>query len=255
MHNYLSMTDLNSQNMSLQVHPPHGAPTRTLNFSSFAYDKKAFLQSELQTGHALWPCFRLLVDKIGELDMTGASVLELGCGLGLCGSVASVLAGNRGRVVFTDGDRVVVDKAQEFSLENLIPSTDSQTEFRVLRWGDDLFDSEIELKKHGLWHEFDFVLGSDLLYGKPTKEQVVGGRDLRVRDLLKCAKGLFKPDGPGAIYLAMERRNMSFDGIMDTARDLELDCQCILFEDLFANRTDIMTDFWQFCLFEMTVKK
>jgi hypothetical protein len=59
------------------------------------------------TGAAQWPAGVLLCDFLGadaaRGALRGARVLELGCGLGMCGLVAAALAGPTGSVLLTDG--------------------------------------------------------------------------------------------------------------------------------------------------------
>ena len=60
-------------------------------------------------------------------------MIELGCGLGLCGTVASVLIGTSGNVTCTDGDVSVVARAQTCS--NIL-ADDATISYSVLAWGD-----------------------------------------------------------------------------------------------------------------------
>ena len=59
------------------------------------------------TGAAQWPAGTLLCDylsaALGAKGLRGARVVELGCGLGMCGVVAAALAGPSGSVLLTDG--------------------------------------------------------------------------------------------------------------------------------------------------------
>ena len=61
------------------------------------------------TGAAQWPAGTLLCDylsaALGADGLRGARVVELGCGLGMCGIVAAALAGPSGSVLLTDGAR------------------------------------------------------------------------------------------------------------------------------------------------------
>ena len=59
------------------------------------------------TGAAQWPAGTLLCDFLasdsGRDALHGSRVVELGCGLGMCGLVAAALAGPSGCVLLTDG--------------------------------------------------------------------------------------------------------------------------------------------------------
>lgn len=71
--------------------------------------------------------------------ISGKEIVELGCGLGLPGIVASLLGG---RVTFTD----YVEEALDFARQNLEHNTDeASATFRVLDWRDPPADRQYEL--------------------------------------------------------------------------------------------------------------
>jgi len=80
-----------------------GSPARVLRLSGLRY---AECEGDARGG-AAWPAGTLLCDylqnALGEEGLRGRRVLELGCGLGMCGLVAAALAGPTGCVLLTDG--------------------------------------------------------------------------------------------------------------------------------------------------------
>jgi len=237
------MTSTVRVRLPAEIAPP--SQTRLLSFPAIKYDRNQFLATGLQTGHAVWPCSALLCDYMMDHPdvVEGKRVLELGCGLGVCGSVASVLGAQH--VVLSDGDDSVIDKARDAAKANGLEL--QSLEFRVIRWGEpgSLIDGEGE--------RFEVIIGSDLLYGPPRGALRPDGKDQRIKDLLELVDRRLEMTATATFFLAFERRDVSHDEIMETARDFKLSCNvpegeyC---EDIFANRTDDMTDFWRACLFE-----
>jgi hypothetical protein len=177
---------------------------RTLVFTGFDMTGQSDLRNiQKCTGETLWPCSRLLADYLQydwKPTTTTAStttsttttlgipqqVLELGCGLGLCGTVASVVLGMGGvgsqqqqqnqqegsnhhhyhpdsKVIMTDGDASVIDRTKRISQRNCIPNQDAPVSSQVFWWGDD--DTIANLKQSTTDQQgFDLIVASDVLY-------------------------------------------------------------------------------------------
>lgn len=117
----------------------------------------------LATGAAQWPAGVLLCDYLVEQRhlLHGANVVELGCGLGLCGLVAASLASPSGRVVLTDGDADCCARAAANVLSNARADA-APCVVRRLRWGDAAHDAAL-LDEAGV-RSFDLVIGGDVVY-------------------------------------------------------------------------------------------
>ena len=96
----------------------------------------------------LWSSGVALAHDVAGRSLRGASVVELGCGLGLP-SIAAALAG--GRVLATDWSPAAIAFAERNAQAN-----GAQMETAVVSWAD-----PDELSARGPW---DLVIGSDLLY-------------------------------------------------------------------------------------------
>ena len=102
----------------------------------------------------LWPTARLLAQRIARSEPgDGRRLLEIGCGLGLCGIVAA----RRGyAVVASDYDEDAVAFAAENARRHDVNLETSVVDWRTTR----------------LEPPFDLVLGSDLLYERRNHEPV-----------------------------------------------------------------------------------
>jgi hypothetical protein len=123
------------------------------------------------TGEALWMSGLLLADYLASdwEPETTRNVLELGCGLGLCGTVASVRLGrakcNDCSVVLTDGDNGVLERAKIMSNRNSNPMDAPVSHSRLL-WGNVAEMTSIQLECAG----FDLIVASDIIYDSTTQE-------------------------------------------------------------------------------------
>lgn len=134
------------------------------------------------TGAAVWNAGTALAGFLasnGDL-LAGKSVIELGCGTGLCGIVAARQGASR--VLLTDGNRDLLPRVERNVAANLPAAVARNVGVRTLQWGE-LVDGE-------LLGTFDIVLGSDVLYNSAAW-----------RPFAACAKDLLRPRS-GTIVLA-----------------------------------------------------
>jgi predicted nicotinamide N-methyase len=106
----------------------------------------------------LWSSSVALAHDVARRALRGATVLELGCGLGLP-SIAAVLAG--GRVLATDWSPEAVRAAIENAERNGV-----RLDTEIVAWGEP--DSIV---RRAPWR---FVLASDVLYERRNVEQLLG---------------------------------------------------------------------------------
>jgi predicted nicotinamide N-methyase len=225
---------------------------------------------------AMWPAGILLADYLSNSlqssMLLGRVVVELGCGLGLCGIVASMLAGPSGVVAITDGDDGVVTKAIGHINENYCEASDARILARVLWWSKDATDAKQLLRtideyrvatatttttttRTGANADADvpcateganLVLGSDLLY------EAVGASD-RAASLAATAVALLHPTSDDATFLySLERRLVPEQLLIDEMAAHGFACRIVpgYIEDVFGNLTDEPTDFWHRCILE-----
>jgi hypothetical protein len=125
------------------------------------------------TGEALWMSGLLLADYLVSdwEPETTRNVLELGCGLGLCGTVTSVRLGKAKHrsvsVVLTDGDEGVLERAKIMSTRNSNP-LDAPISHSRLLWGN-VAEIKIVFAKSGDCG-FDLIVASDIIYDSTTIE-------------------------------------------------------------------------------------
>lgn len=135
----------------------------TIHESADTYDPST---GRALTGSWLWDSALHLAEWIAAADLSGATVLELGAGLGLPGLAAAVLGSSR--VVLTDAPPLLEGLRRNVEANGV----GEKVEVRELRWGSDeaeVFGSEVG--------EVDVVLMSDLFY---DPEEMGGlGRVLR----------------------------------------------------------------------------
>lgn len=125
-------------------------------------------------------------------------VLDLGCGLGLCGLLASQL-NPHGVVVLTDGDPLTMEKLALNVEENTVDNGCAVTA-QTLLWGEhaDL----VEEFPDG----FDVVLAADVIYEEEA-----------IEPLLETVLATLK-EGPEALFLlSFARRNVSIEKVLAAA--------------------------------------
>lgn len=230
------------------------------------------------TGEAFWKVSILLGDYLCwdcpllvRPYAPPRKVCDLGCGLGLAGLVAATLLDPGDSVHLTDGDAAVVNRARVSIEANDTPST---VQASVLLWGDEAAQTELNRETVGT---FDLCLASDVIY---DPELAKG----RAETLAKCVDALLKPEDPQELPLwhqthesdwhswidctvpvpvdgqrcrpmcvvAFHRRNVSLDVLTDAFENagfeyhipesLESDGYV---EDIFAGRTEDLTDLWE----------
>lgn len=204
--------------------------------------KKELGQQLDSTGLTMWRAGedlgRYLYDKRASIFKGGQGrrhVLELGCGLGLCGILAARL-NPRGVVVLTDGDELAMEKVwvdgfsllyayigEGHSLPSCSPPTHNQTTTsgtqlnanveanavangcavttRQLLWGE-----HAELLRE-FPDKFDLVLAADVIYEEGA-----------VAPLVATVAATLRRDAPNAVFLlSFARRNVSVDKVLEAA--------------------------------------
>eukprot|EP00908_Phaeocystis_cordata_P002434 Transcript_12642.p1 GENE.Transcript_12642~~Transcript_12642.p1 ORF type:complete len:336 (-),score=95.20 Transcript_12642:1179-2102(-) len=135
----------------------------------------------------------------------GSSVLELGAGLGLVSITASCLGAS---VVATDGDEAILPMMSRNVLRNL-GGSDGEVDVRRLWWGD--------VPAAQTLGTFDFVVGSDLVYGSDSFHV---GDDARLASFaqLLCTMWLLSDANTTLVLAYRERRAVEsqfFDGLWE----------------------------------------
>jgi len=237
--------------MQGQVHQ-YEIEGRTIKFTGYCMKGLSDLTSVgAATGEALWPCSLLLADYLrDEWDPpSNTNVLELGCGLSLCGTVASIRLGrsNGGKVVVTDGNSHVMDRACKISKENLKKEVDSPFSLAVLEWGN-IEQMENVRQESG----YDFIIGSDIFYYPSDDVSSKQNATLFVQtvDTLLKKSTTSQEQKPRCI-ITVERRNISLDILYEAfdkngfvqSKELPKNSDVCFFEDIYNERNDEQTMF------------
>jgi len=223
----------------------------------------------------LRPAGHLLMDYlVGDCDALDGSrpgnVVELGCGLGLCGLVAAALLGHKdvGRasnVVLTDGDAGVVERAAESAVRAQGAAKLAPTEAQVHWWGD--VDACASLNARYATAagggSFDLVIAAEILYdpnvANAASAALAASADMLLR-LSTGTRGGNETRREPACVVAYERRGAPLETLIDAFDKRGFDhavpdCDdddAGYYEDLWGNRHDEATMFWHRCLVVFT---
>ena len=200
------------------------------------------------TGLALWPAGKLLSDFVACCEGSPSTVVDLGCGLGLCGLVSQALMTTTttslgGLVVLTDHDdetleyaRFNIDHNPSSSSSNTAPAT-SSIQCATLDWCNSEDIERVKLMA-GL-DGFDRVLASDVIYEMTAP---------LLPDLFFTAKSLMKASG-GLFFLGIRRRTTSLESVKHVAKNVGLEGGKFVSNfllDLFDNRLEVGDDVSEF---------
>lgn len=119
----------------------------------------------------VWPSAKVLAQKLADLGtLSGVTVIELGCGAGVCGLVAAAMGAE---VLFTDADTQAVALARLNAKTNGV----RDAKFARLDWREPISCAAVDL-----------VIGSDLLYetwqSRPLAQTIAGVLSLQGRALI-----------------------------------------------------------------------
>lgn len=196
----------------------------------------ALARAGLATGHAVWPAGLLLCDYLVSLRPQWREaaqplrVVELGCGLGLCGLVAAKLLPPLSSVWLTDGDTGCCARAAANVDANGAAVSPAVCRVRPLVWGDAAADARLVADAGG---PFDVVLAGDCVYDDGAE----GAK--RVAALVATASRLLSPAPGSAFLIGFQRRTLPLDNLLRAATGVGLvggvpdGCWA---EDFFANR-------------------
>jgi 2-polyprenyl-3-methyl-5-hydroxy-6-metoxy-1,4-benzoquinol methylase len=103
----------------------------------------------------IWAASRAIARRLAAgASLAGVDVLDLGCGLGLCGIAAGLRGGT---VTFADHHPDALD----FAMRNASAAGLSRAEFRLVDW------------REPIWaHPFGLVLGADVIYDRIEHEAI-----------------------------------------------------------------------------------
>jgi predicted nicotinamide N-methyase len=138
-------------------------PARTLSIlrprdAEALLDEEAFEHEEFLPYWAeLWSSGEVLAREVAERDVTGASVVELGCGLALP-SLSAAMGG--AHVLATDWSPDAVELAQENARRNAL-----ELETALVRWS-----APEALLERAPW---DLVLAADVLYERRNVDELL----------------------------------------------------------------------------------
>lgn len=181
---------------SLCVNVKSATSTRGSNLTSAIRDR---------TGIMIWPATHLLCQEIvsGNVGSMVQTILELGCGCGLVGVVASLSFNSQyGKKMWvsTDMDEKALELCiQNFELNGIDLTTDDGPRVRKLTWGK---SKEMQAIQNELFHQthsskFDSVVGADIVYPSTAGQVLVALFD---------TVNFFLKDG-GTFYLSFATRD------------------------------------------------
>ena len=159
------------------------------------------------TGAAVWNAGAALADYLAAnpAAVDGKLVLELGCGTGLCGLVASRLGAKA--VLLTDGVDPVLERAQRNIEANV---QDRKIRTRKLQWGTNAVEEQLRGK-------FDVVLASDVLY--QSSAWIAFGA---------TAKDLLKPETGRLLLAESGHTNSPLQSTLEGFRTVAQGCGLVL---------------------------
>jgi predicted nicotinamide N-methyase len=131
--------------------------TRPIDAESLLEDEAFEREEFLPYWAELWPAGRALAEIVGERDVTGLNVTEVGCGLGLPSLIAAL---GGARVLATDWSPDAIELLRSNAERNGIT-----LEAEVVPWG----APEALLTRA----PFDLVLASDVLYERRNAEELL----------------------------------------------------------------------------------
>jgi len=126
--------------------------------------------NSVELGSSIWPSSLFLSHFLHTNQewrrryIDGRNVLELGCGVGVCG-VHLALGGWCNRVYMTDGSSALVEAATRVARTNGVLDPNKLIPMQ-LKWGE-FPESLIKLRG-----DIDLVIGADVLYERPMFERV-----------------------------------------------------------------------------------
>jgi hypothetical protein len=219
---------------------------KRLRFAARVFDQERFLQDGLQTGHAVWPCARLLVEYLSAQPaaLLQRHCVELGCGMGICGLAAAALGCPR--VSLCDGDATVLEHTQVAIAENASSLLGCGIDTAVVRWGDVANDEAVAR----MFSPVGLVLASDVLYGVKPDQAVITAPllDARIAHLFALVDRLM--DASTLFLLSFENRgDVAFADVLASAAHFGWRHEVVSVQDLFDNETgSSMTDLWMRCV-------
>jgi predicted nicotinamide N-methyase len=130
-------------------------------------DEEFQVDEQLPYWAEIWPSSIALSEYILENrdQFSGKKILELGCGLGLVGIVASSVGG---KVTFTDNDA----HALRFTEENFRRNFKGNASVQLFDW-----------RVPGNPQSFDIILAADIIYEKRWLEPVLNVLELKLTDV------------------------------------------------------------------------
>jgi predicted nicotinamide N-methyase len=131
--------------------------TRPIDAESLLEDEAFEREEFLPYWAELWPAGRALAEIVGERNVAGLSVVEVGCGLGLPSLVAAL---GGARVLATDWSPDAIELLRGNAQRNGVT-----LEAQVVPWG----AAEALLERA----PFDLVLASDVLYERRNVEELL----------------------------------------------------------------------------------
>ena len=233
---------------------------RQLKFEGYHLKGRADLTDiNKATGEAMWPCCALLADYLNsptdfnlETDKEDSEsperlqVLELGCGLGLAGAVASVRLGSSGSVLMTDGDAGVVERAKQMSKLNYVEGEDAEVTHSILWWGD---QKEMQKVKEATdsGEGFDLIVASDIIYDSNAEITAKNFAET-TNFLLKSKDNADKPatSVTSKCLVAFQQRSIDVEVLNEAFDKVGFDVHVPpgeYYEDIFMERHDERTCF------------
>jgi predicted nicotinamide N-methyase len=225
---------------------------RRLKFSARPFNQNQFLHEGLQTGNAVWPASRILVEYLNvQRDwLLKLHCIELGCGIGVCGMAAACLGA--AHVTLTDGDTDVLDQARAAVSLNGLNASDIDT--CSLRWGenetDSLADVRARMASNKTCADTDrLVIASDALYGvRVPPDALRPTLDSRVFSLFALVDQLALGQHTEFLLAFENRGDVTLEEVLAVAKHFSWTFEIVATQDLFDNCHDYLTDFWARCV-------
>jgi len=179
---------------------------RRITLSGYQLDSD---ETDHSTGVTLWQAAPRLADFLkqnSDILCKGKSVLELGAGLGLCGTVACYIGAKS--VIMTDGDTKTLKGMRANVKHNCDNDVGDRIQCKQLLWGSPHMNTFLE--ENG---QYDTIIAADVIY---TKDSIV--------PLMQTVACLLEKSGQFVLSRYTKWHSIEDETVIELAKQQGLEC-------------------------------